>query len=80
VDNGCYNGLVVAMCSELQSLNSSLTTDEAKAQIAELTKAVIMLFHQFLNVFLTCFSLFYRLHRMHEMQSILSDVRSQTLM
>lgn len=29
-------------CLELQVLNSSLTTDEAQAQVAELTKAVIV--------------------------------------
>jgi len=31
---------------ELQSLNSSLTTDEAKAQLIELTKAVILFYLQ----------------------------------
>jgi len=32
--------MLMHLCIELQVLNNSLTTDEAQAQVAELTKAV----------------------------------------
>jgi len=62
----------VSLYVELQALNSSLTTVEAQAQVAELTKAVILLtdnslsckfgvtFYYFLNLTMILFSILIR--------------------